>query len=366
MLHALLGSLGLDSIRYISIRSAGAVLTAFLLCLIFGRRVIDALSRSRLGERTDKTGSGRLAELHEGKRGTPTMGGLLLCGSLLVSFVLWTRLDNHHALLAIAVLIGFAAVGFADDWVKLKDPDRHGLSARWKFWPLMVLAAAVGVGLFWISLRNDSPEQVRLYFPVAFLKDVSLPLDWPIGLPFVVVAILVLTGTSNAVNLTDGMDGLASGCVALAGLAFAGITYLAGHARLAEYLDILYVPGSGEMTVLCASLVGATLGFLWFNAAPAQVFMGDVGSLPIGGCLGYAALVSRMELVLLVVGGVFVAEALSVMVQVAYFKRTGRRVLRCAPLHHHFQFAGMPETRIVARFWIAAGLLALTSLAILR
>lgn len=366
MLHALLGPLGLDPIRYISVRSVGAVLTAFLLCLLLGPRVIGFLASSRLGERTDKTGSDRLAELHKGKRGTPTMGGLLLCGSLLVSFVLWTRLDNPYSRLAIALLLGFAAVGFADDWVKLKDPDRHGLSAQWKFWPLMVLAAAVGVALFWISLRDRRPDLVRLYFPLAFLKDSSIPLDWPIGLPFVAITILVLTGTSHAVNLTDGMDGLASGCVALAGLAFAGITYLAGHARLAEYLHIVSVPGSGEMTVLCASLVGATLGFLWFNAAPAQVFMGDVGSLPLGGCLGYAALVSRMELVLLVVGGVFVAEALSVILQVAYFKRTGRRLLRCAPLHHHFQFAGVPETRIVARFWIVAGLLALTSLAILR
>ena len=204
----------------------------------------------------------------------------------------------------------------------------------------------------------------HLYVP--FFKDIAINLAWAGGLPFVLVAIVVLTGSANAVNLTDGLDGLAIGCVGIASLAYAGITYFVGHEALSSYLLVQHVPGCGEMTVLLAALLGASLAFLWYNAAPAQVFMGDVGSLALGGALGYVALVSRTELVLFVVGGVFVAEAVSVMVQVVSFRTTGRRVFRCAPLHHHFQFGGVPETRLVTRIWIVSVLLAMSSLALFK
>jgi phospho-N-acetylmuramoyl-pentapeptide-transferase len=369
MLYALFGpegGAGIELIRAISVRAACAALTAFLLCWWLGPRVIQRLAALRIGERTDKTDSATLAEMHKKKIGTPTMGGIFMVGSILVSFSLWARFDStRYAGLALAVIVGYGIVGLLDDWIKLRDPGRKGLSVRWKFWAMAAVGLAVGVALYLVCEHQNRPRQLLFHF-LPFSRDWTVPLAWPLGIPFILVTAAVLCGAGNAVNLTDGMDGLASGCVALAGLAFAGITYAVGHREHAEYLRLVFVPGAGEMTVLCAALVGATLGFLWFNAAPAMVFMGDVGSLPLGGILGFVAMVARVELVLAVVGGVFVAEALSVMLQVAWFKRTGRRILRCAPLHHHFQFAGVPETRIVVRFWIVAGLLALTSLALLR
>jgi phospho-N-acetylmuramoyl-pentapeptide-transferase len=372
MLYALFGpegalGAGIELIRAISVRAACAALTAFLLCWWLGPRVIERLKRLHIGERTDKTDSATLAEMHRKKIGTPTMGGIFLVGSIFVSFSLWTRFDTRYSGIALAVITAYGIVGLLDDWIKLRDPARKGLSARWKFWAMAAVGFAVGIALYLVFAQQQQsrPGQLELRF-LPFSRDLSFSLAWPLGIPFILVTTMVLCGSGNAVNLTDGMDGLASGCVALAALAFAGITYAVGHREHAEYLRLVFVPGAGEMTVLCAALVGAALGFLWFNAAPAMVFMGDVGSLPLGGILGYVAMVARVELVLAVVGGVFVVEALSVILQVAWFKRTGRRILRCAPLHHHFQFAGVPETRIVVRFWIVAGLLALTSLGLLR
>jgi phospho-N-acetylmuramoyl-pentapeptide-transferase len=351
---------------YISFRAAGAAITAFLLAVVFGPLVIRKLSMLGVGERTDGTGSKTLDQLHAHKRGTPTMGGMFLIGSLLAACVLWLRFDgaNRFSWPAVLLIGSFAGVGLLDDWVKLHNPKKRGLTVRQKQGLLTVAAFGVACWLLGPAGLERDQGGPHLYLP--FFKDASLDLTWAFGLPFVLVALVVMTGSANAVNLTDGMDGLAIGCVATSAIAYAGITYFVGHERLSEYLLVSHVPGAGEMAIVMGALLGAALGFLWFNAAPALVFMGDVGSLGLGGALGYAAIVSRTELVLLVVGGVFVVEAASVMIQVASFKLTGRRVFRCAPLHHHFQFAGMPETRVVVRTWVVSALLALCSLALFK
>ena len=369
MLYELVGLLGdfpgQGLFAYTSFRAALALLTAFALALASGPVTIAWLARAGVREDTQKTDSERLAELHAGKRRTPTMGGVFLVGSLLVSGLLWMRFDGFHVYswIGLALIGWFAVVGWIDDRIKLLDPVRSGLSKRQKQLAL-TLGAAVCAGLLLaVGLESDHGGPF-LYLPL--WKDAAVPLGGLLGVPFVVVGVLVLTGSANAVNLTDGLDGLAAGCVLIAALALAGIGYLVGHAQFAEYLLVRHVPGAAEIAVLMAALAGACMGFLWFNAHPAQVFMGDVGSLALGGALGYAAVVSRTELVLFVVGGVFVAEALSVVLQVWSFKTRGRRVFRCAPLHHHFQFGGMPETRIVARAWILAALLALGSLLLFK
>lgn len=351
---------------YISTRTAGAAVTAFLFAVLFGPRIIRWLQRQGIGERVDGTGSQKLEELHAHKKGTPTMGGLFVVGGIVLSCALWMRFDgpNRFSLPGIVLTAGFAAVGFWDDWVKLHNPKKRGISKGQKQGALTVIAMLVAV---WLLIPAGLESQVggpKLYLP--FFKDLSLDLAAFYGLPFLALAVLVLTGSANAVNLTDGLDGLATGCIATSALAYAGITYFVGHAELSQYLLVQHVPGAGEATVMMGALLGGALGFLWFNTAPALVFMGDVGSLGLGGALGYAAVVTRTELVLFVVGGVFVAEALSVIIQVASFKLRGKRVFRCAPLHHHFQFGGMPETRVVVRAWVVSALLAMTSLALFK
>ncbi len=362
---ALEGLPGAGLVRYISFRTAAAALTAFVCALLLGRPVIGWLRRAGIGEDTDSP-SPQLSELHAGKRDTPTMGGVFLVGAIVLAGALWMRFDgiNRYSALGLLLIGWFAVVGGIDDWIKLTVPGKRGLSKRAK--QLALTAGAVLVALLLVHGAGLQSAQggPHLYFPL--IKDLAVPLAVLGGVPFLLIAIVVLTGAANAVNLTDGLDGLATGCVGIAALAYAAITYAVGHEGLAEYLLVEHVPGSGEITVLMGAVVGASLAFLWYNAAPAQVFMGDVGSLALGGALGYAALVSRTELVLFVVGGVFVVEVVSVMVQVAAFRATGRRVLRCAPLHHHFQFGGMPETRIVTRFWIVAALLGLSSLALFK
>lgn len=355
---------------YISVRAGGAAVTSFLLAVLFGPRVIRWLQRQGMGERVDGTGSEKLEELHKDKAGTPTMGGLFVIGSILASGLLWLRFDgvNQFSLPGLVLVAAFALIGFWDDWTKLKQGQRgaqkRGISKRQKQGALTAVAVLV---CFWLTgpagLQADLGGP-RLYVP--FAKDWSLDLSVVWGLPFLVFAVIVLTGSANAVNLTDGLDGLAAGCIATSAIAYAAITYAVGRVDWAEYLLVPHVGGAGEMAVLMAALLGGALGFLWFNAAPALVFMGDVGSLGLGGALAYAAVISRTELVLLVVGGVFVAEALSVILQVGSFKLSGKRVFRCAPLHHHFQFGGMPETRVVARTWIVSALLAMCSLLLFK
>ncbi len=353
-------------IGYISFRAAGAAVTAFLLAIVFGPRVIAWLRELGVKERTDGTGSAKLDEMHAHKRGTPTMGGVFVVGAILLSSLAWLRFDgpNRFSLPGILLIAGFAAIGFWDDWVKLHDVKKRGISKRQKQGALTLLAVLAALWLVGPAGLQADLGGPRLYVP--FAKDFSLDLTVLAGVPFALLAILVLTGSANAVNLTDGLDGLATGCLATAAVAYAGITYAVGRVDWAQYLLVPHVAGAGEMTVMMAALLGGALGFLWFNAAPALVFMGDVGSLGLGGALGYAALVSRTEIVLLVVGGVFVVEALSVILPVASFKLRGKRIFRCAPLHHHFQFGGMPETRVVVRTWVVSALLALCSLALFK
>jgi phospho-N-acetylmuramoyl-pentapeptide-transferase len=340
--------------------------TAFLLSILLGPTVIAWLCSLGVRERIDQTGSNKLEQLHAHKKGTPTMGGVFVLGAIVLSGALWLRFDgaNRFSLPGLVLVAGFAAVGFWDDWVKLHDLKKRGISKREKQGALTILALLVGLWLLGPAGLQQDLGGPHLYVP--FLKDVAVPLTAAFGIPFLLLAVAVLTGAANAVNLTDGLDGLATGCVATAAIAYAAITYAVGRVDWAQYLLVPHVAGAGEMTVLMAGLLGGALGFLWFNAAPALVFMGDVGSLGLGGALGYAALVSRTELVLLVVGGVFVAEALSVILQVASFKLRGKRIFRCAPLHHHFQFGGMPETRVVVRTWVVSALLALCSLALFK
>lgn len=361
---------------YISTRTAGAAITAFLLAVLSGPYVIAWLQRLGVGERTDGTGSAQLDAMHAHKGGTPTMGGVFVIGALLVACLLWLRFDGSSPFgwPGVVLVAGFAAVGFWDDWVKLHGQKR-GISKRQKQGALTLVALVVALWLLGPAAleatrsTDASGGEVwsggpHLYVP--FFKTVAWDLTFAFGLPFLLLVVLVLTGAANAVNLTDGLDGLATGCMITAAVAYAGITYFVGHADLSQYLLVKHVAGAGEMTVMMGALLGAALGFLWFNAAPAMVFMGDVGSLGLGGALGYAAVVSRTELVLFVVGGVFVAEALSVIVQVVSYKLRKKRVFRCAPLHHHFQFGGMPETRVVVRTWVVSALLALTSLALFK
>lgn len=351
---------------YISFRAAGAAVTVFLFAVLLGPRVIAWLGQLGVGERIDGTGSATLEALHAHKKGTPTMGGIFIIGGIVLASALWMRFDepNRFSLPGIFLIAGFAGVGFWDDWVKLHNPKKRGIGKREKQGALTIIALIVALWLLGPAGLESGANGPHLYVP--FFKETSFDLSIWFGVPFLLLAVLVLTGAANAVNLTDGMDGLATGCIATAAIAYAVITYAVGRVDWSHYLLVQHVAGAGEMTVMMGALLGGALGFLWFNAAPAMVFMGDVGSLGLGGALGYTAVVSRTELVLLVVGGVFVAEALSVMIQVASFKLRGKRVFRCAPLHHHFQFGGMPDTRVVVRTWVVSALLALCSLALFK
>ncbi|HPF35119.1 MAG TPA: phospho-N-acetylmuramoyl-pentapeptide-transferase [Candidatus Krumholzibacteria bacterium] len=345
----------LNVFQYITFRSAYAAVTALLISFVFGDWVIRKLGSLQWGETIREEGP----QHHAKKAGTPTMGGVLILTAIVIPTLLWGDLSNRAVQLALLGTVWMGAIGFVDDWLKVVKKRPKGMIGRVK------LVGQVGFSLilyavihfFW---AEDFP-QTRLVVP--FLKDTFLDVGW-LYLPLVVC---VVTGTSNAVNLTDGLDGLAIGLSAFSFLGFAALAYLAGNVIFADYLNILYLPGAGELTVYCAAVVGAALGFLWFNAHPARVFMGDTGSLALGGALGTVAILTKRELLLVVIGGMFVLEALSVMLQVASFRwRGGKRIFRMAPLHHHFELLGWSETQVVVRFWIVGILLLLLSMSTIK
>lgn len=345
----------LNLFRYLTFRTGGAVMTALLISFVFGPPLIRWLkTRQKEGQpiRTDGPESHILK-----KAGTPTMGGFLILLGLLVSTLLWADLTNKYIWAVLGVTTGFGIIGFADDFLKIRRRTSRGLPAKTKLFLQLAIAATAVYAIMQIS---HPPLATGLAVP--FLKDTLFNLGW-FFLPF---AMFVIVGTSNAVNLTDGLDGLAIVPVMIATICFALITYLVGNALFAGYLQIHAVPGAGELTVLCGALLGASLGFLWFNAPPAMVFMGDTGSLSVGAALGTISVVTKHELVLAIIGGLFVLETVSVIVQVASFKLTGKRVFQMAPLHHHFEKKGWAEPTIVIRFWIIASVLALIGLSTLK
>jgi phospho-N-acetylmuramoyl-pentapeptide-transferase len=340
--------------RYLTFRIAYAALTALLISLLLGPYVIRLLQRRQVGQTIRQDGP----KSHFGKAGTPTMGGILILGATLAATLLWANLSITHVWLALFSTLAFGAIGFWDDYLKMTRRSSAGLRAKYKF-TAEILAAAMVAGLLF-ALAEADDHATRLSVP--FFKQVAPDL----GMLYVPFAIFVIVGTSNAVNLTDGLDGLAIGPVIIATFAYAGIAYVAGNSRFAEYLNILYIRGAGELAVFCGALLGASLGFLWFNSYPAQIFMGDVGALSLGGALGTIAVIAKHEFLLLIIGGLFVIETLSVIIQVASFKLTGKRVFRMAPLHHHFEEQGWQEPKVIVRFWIIAIVLALLSLSTLK
>ena len=340
--------------RYITFRAAYAAITAFLLAVLLGPWVIAKLREKGVVKRIREEGP----QAHQSKSGTPTMGGLLILAAIAIPTLLWADLRSREVLIALGATLWLGGIGFLDDYLQVVRRRPKGLVGRAKITGQVTLGVLVGAAvLLWLP-RSELATATTL----PFLKERMIDLGW-LYVPFI---ILVITGSSNAVNLTDGLDGLAIGIVAFAAVAFAGLSYVSGHSRFAEYLQILYLPGTGELTVFCASIFGASLGFLWYNSHPAEIFMGDTGSLALGGALGIVAILIKMELILAIVGGLFVAESLSVILQVASFRLTGRRLFRMAPIHHHFELLGWPETKVVVRFWIVAGLLALLSLSTLK
>jgi phospho-N-acetylmuramoyl-pentapeptide-transferase len=340
--------------RYLTFRSGGAILTALVISFIIAPKLIRWLKRvQQTGQPIRSDGP----ESHLKKQGTPTMGGLMMLFSMSFSVLLWADLSNHYIWVAILVTLSYGLIGFVDDYLKIKRQNSKGLSGRYKLIWQLIIAAIAG----YICMQIIPPElSSKLALP--FLKNTLIDLDW-LYLPF---AMLVMVGASNAVNLTDGLDGLAIVPIMIATGCFAFISYLVGNAVYAEYLQIHFVPGTGELAVFCAAIIGAGLGFLWYNAPPAMVFMGDTGSLAFGGALGSIAVITKHEMVLAIIGGLFVLEALSVIIQVASFKLTGKRVFRMAPIHHHFEKHGWAESTIVVRFWIIAVVLALIGLSTLK
>ncbi len=345
----------LNVFRYITFRTGGAVMTALIISFLFGPVVIDMLkSRQQGGQpiREDGPESHLLT-----KKGTPTMGGFLILLAVSIATLLWADLRNGFVWAALGVTIAFGTIGFLDDYMKVTQRDTKGLSGKLK---LLMQVAISSVAAFWII--SQLPDALATTIAIPFMKTTLLNFGWM----FVGVAVLVMVGASNAVNLTDGLDGLAIVPVMIAAGVFALISYLVGNSVFSGYLQIHYVPGSGELAVFCGSVVGAGLGFLWYNAPPAKVFMGDTGSLALGGALGSVSVITKHELVLAIVGGLFVLETVSVIVQVASFKLTGKRVFAMAPLHHHFEKKGWAESTIVIRFWIIASILALVGLSTLK
>ncbi|MFH1414292.1 MAG: phospho-N-acetylmuramoyl-pentapeptide-transferase [Candidatus Omnitrophota bacterium] len=365
---------GFNIFRYITFRSGMAIITSFLISLILGPPLIEKLKKLKIGENVRKEDSEKLHELHRSKQDTPTMGGILILLAIVSSTLLWADITNRYIHIALFSTIWLGVTGFIDDYLKQVHPVRNlkqqngkvgisngakkkskGLTARAKLTSQIILGLILGA-IFLL----DPEISIKLDLP--FLKNIAFDLD---GF-YILFVILVIAGTSNAVNLTDGLDGLAIGIVVMVALAFSVLSYVTGNIKLSEYLLIPYIKNSAELTVFCASIMGAGLGFLWFNCYPASVFMGDVGSLALGGAIGTVALLIKKELLLVVVGGIFVLEALSVIIQVGTFRLTKKRIFKIAPLHHHFQFMNWSENKVIVRFWIIAGLLALLTLVTLK
>lgn len=361
---------------YITFRTAGATLTAMLISFLFGGRIIRYLRIHQIGQEVRSDGP----TSHLKKQGTPTMGGVIILVSILVPVLFWGRLNSTALLVVLVSTVWMGLIGLFDDYLKVVRHSPKGLIGRYKLAGQVALGIIVGI---WLLLTPPQPVNTELelsYIPsvrtvnlsdetqdititstettIPFLKSIRLDL----GIFYILLVILVLTGTSNAVNLTDGLDGLATGVSMISIMAFGALAYFLGHANFASYLQFSHLPGVGEVSVFAGAAIGACLGFLWYNSNPAEVFMGDTGSLALGGAIGSMAVVTRNELLLVLVGGVFVAEALSVMIQVGHFKRTGKRVFKMAPIHHHFELLGWPEGKVVIRFWIIAVILALLAL----
>ncbi|MCZ6602914.1 MAG: phospho-N-acetylmuramoyl-pentapeptide-transferase [Planctomycetota bacterium] len=405
MLYAFLASWeriwpDLQIFRYITLRASLAAISAFLICVILGPRIIRLLSSRGVHEDVGRSDSPALNRLHAGKKHTPTMGGLIFLLAMFGGVFLWGRLDNLYVLLVLGVSTALGAVGFVDDFIKLTSKDKPGLRARTKLAWQVLVGTAAGLVLFSVlevrlpdppaadrgtpvtsrdqgppvlpvafsdlageprySIRDDSDLGTSVFFPV--FRRVRVPL----GILFIGLVALVVVASSNAVNLTDGLDGLACGSLILVSGTFAIVAYVVGRTDFAGYLRLPYVPGAGELSVLCSAMVGAGMGFLWHNCHPASVFMGDTGALPLGGAIGLVAVILKQEFLLLIAGGIFVVEAASVILQVASFRLRGKRVFRIAPLHHHFQFLGWPESKVTVRFWIVGAILALISLVTLK
>jgi phospho-N-acetylmuramoyl-pentapeptide-transferase len=338
--------------RYITFRAIYASLTAFLICFVLGPWFIRKLREMQIGQYIRDDGP----QAHLKKAGTPTMGGTLIIFSIVVSTLLWTNLTNFYVWILLMVTTSYAGIGFIDDYLMQVKKRSKGLSARGKLALQTLVAVMAGI---LVTTRPDFNTQVT----IPFFKNILPHLGWG----YVVFATFVIVGTSNAVNLTDGLDGLAIGPVVIAAVTYMIFAYVAGNIKIADYLQITYVAGSGEAAIFCSAMAGAGVGFLWFNAYPAQMFMGDVGSLPLGGALGTIAVITKQEILLVLVGGLFVIEALSVIFQVGFFKITkGRRIFRMAPLHHHFELKGWAEPKVIVRFWIIALALALLAMSTLK
>ncbi len=339
--------------EYITLRAILAALTALVITLLVGPPMIRRLAQYKVGQVVRDDGP----KSHYSKAGTPTMGGAMILIAVAIATLLWSNLGNTYVLIVLAVMTGFGMIGWCDDYRKLTKRNSKGLSAKLKFLLQSIIGLAAAIFLY---MKATTPAETSLLVP--FFKNVVLPL----GFFYIILTYFVIVGTSNAVNLTDGLDGLAIMPIVLVGGALGIFAYVTGHVKFANYLSVPYIAGVEEITVFCGALVGAGLGFLWFNAYPAQVFMGDVGSLGLGAALGIIAVLVRQELVLFMMGGVFVAETVSVILQVGSFKLTGRRIFKMAPIHHHFELKGWPEPRVIVRFWIITVVLVLFGLATLK
>lgn len=347
---------GAGVVRYITFRTAVASLTALFLVLVLGPWMIERLRRLQIGQYIRDEGP----QGHKVKAGTPTMGGLLIIAGILIPMLLWGDLTNRHVWVLLFTMLGFGAIGFADDYMKKVRKQNLGLPGRTKLAATIFIGLALGASLYFESRADPTQYSTRLALP--FAKNVMPEL----GALYILFAAAVVVGSSHAVNVTDGLDGLAIGSTLIAAAAFTVLAYVTGHRKFSGYLDVLYLPGAGEVAVFCGAMVGAAMGFLWWNCYPAQVFMGDTGSLALGGALGGVAILIKQELLLFSVGGLFVIEALSVIVQVGSFKLRKKRIFRMAPLHHHFELIGWKEPQIIIRFWIVAFVFALFSLTTLK